>query len=320
MIDLFNFFYRLASGKHPLLLRWRVYSVLRFIVRYVAHFLFPIFFRAIRSGVVGVDSARDVDSSKKVVVSLTSFPARIDRTWLAVETLLRQSYPADAIVLWLSQDQFPSMAAVPRSLLKLRSRGLRIEIRNGDLRSHKKYVYALKEFPDANLILVDDDIYYPSRMIENLVKASELNRGRVICRFTRRIVWRPNGDVLSYRDWPVVNTGSLGRSYFFGSGGGVLIPPGAISSDAVNKDVFCTVAPYADDVWLNAMCRLVNNEFYSLNEPFVLLPVLNDSAEDLSSINNGLLLNDVQIKAVRGYCILTHGSDPFCFAGRAEVL
>lgn len=318
MVDIFNRCYRLACGRASVLVRLRIYSVLRLLVRYTANFLLPIFFR-----VTGSKSAPrcidvDAENSKKVVVSLTSFPARIDRTWLSVETLLRQSCPADHIVLWLSKDQFPSLSSVPESLLRLRARGLRIEIREGDLRSHKKYYYALKEFPGANLILADDDIYYSSNMIESLVEASLVNKGKVICRFTKRIGWKKNGDIQLYLDWPKVNDGSFGEDYFFGSGGGVLIPPGAICSDALNEPVFSAVTPYADDVWLNAMCRIVSREFYSLKESFVLLPVVNDDAEDLSSINNGQSLNDVQIQAVRNYCVATHGIDPFQAIGIVE--
>lgn len=320
MVDVLNIFYRLACGRHPLLLSLRYYSLLRFIIRYTANFLLPIIFRVTESRVACAKSGLNVNDSKRVVVSLTSFPARIERTWLAVSTLLRQSYPPNAVVLWLSEDQFPSLAAVPKSLLRLRSSGLRIEIRKGDLRSHKKYIYALREFPGANLILADDDIYYPSDMIENLMGASRKYKNKVICRFTKKIRRQLNGDILPYLDWEKVNDGSLGSEYFFGSGGGVLIPPGAISPDATNEGVLSTVTPHADDVWLNAMCRIVCSEFYSLKEPFVLLPILNVDSEDLSSINNGLSLNDVQIRAVRDYCISTYGVDPFKSSECVEVL
>ena len=42
----------------------------------------------------------------------------------------------------------------------------------GDIRSHKKYLYAIMEFPEDTIITVDDDVYYNSQMIEILVNTS----------------------------------------------------------------------------------------------------------------------------------------------------
>ena len=53
----------------------------------------------------------------RIIVSLTSYPPRIDSVHKVVESLYRQSVPADAIVLYLSLDEFPQAAAsLPGSL------------------------------------------------------------------------------------------------------------------------------------------------------------------------------------------------------------
>lgn len=312
MVDFFNRFYLVACGQSRILAKLRFYSALRWIVRFLANSILPFYFRATKRGKRGVMPLPGAAGERAVVVSMTSFPARIEKTWLVVESLLRQSRQADLIVLWLSKEQFPTLNSVPASLLRLQSEGLRIEIRDGDLRSHKKYFYSLKDFSDSILILTDDDIYYPSSMIETLLNANRETPNRVICRFTKRITWGHEGGLSRYLDWGKVNDGKLGRDYFFGSGGGVLIPPGAISYDALNEAAFTSICPYADDVWLNAMCRLVSNEMFSLKQPFVLLPVVNEDPQDLSSINNGRSLNDLQITSVREYCLSVHRLDPFC--------
>ena len=41
------------------------------------------------------------------IVSLTSFPARMEDIWITIETILRQSFKPDKIILWLGQDKFP---------------------------------------------------------------------------------------------------------------------------------------------------------------------------------------------------------------------
>ena len=311
MVDFFNYLYRFSCGRNVLLSRLRVYSVLRLTVRCSANFVIPLWFRLKKTRAKNTWNASQRFEGRKVVVSLTSFPARISRTWLVVESLLRQTCRADVVVLWLSKEQFPTLETVPNSLLRLQSEGLRIELCDDDLRSHKKHFYALQDFGESMLILADDDIYYPSFMIESLLLAGASNPGKVIARFTKRMIWDANGLLRPYLDWPKVNDGILGRDYFFGSGGGVLIPPGSVNSDVMSANVFTSICPYADDVWLNAMCRVVSRDVFSLEEPFILLPVVNEDPQDLSTINNGQSMNDLQISAVRNYCDEKHRVDPF---------
>jgi hypothetical protein len=46
--------------------------------------------------------------TEKAIASLTSFPARINHTYISIECLLRQSVNPDRIILWLAEDQFPN--------------------------------------------------------------------------------------------------------------------------------------------------------------------------------------------------------------------
>mgnify|MGYP000808865909 FL=1 len=97
---------------------------------------------------------------QKIIVSLTSFPKRIDTLWITVETLLRQSMKPDEIILWLAEEQFNGIDSLPKALLEQQKRGLTIRFCD-DLRSHKKYYYTMQEYPRDIVILVDDDMFYP---------------------------------------------------------------------------------------------------------------------------------------------------------------
>ena len=39
---------------------------------------------------------------QKVIISLTSYPKRINTLWIVIETLLRQTMKLDEIILWLA--------------------------------------------------------------------------------------------------------------------------------------------------------------------------------------------------------------------------
>ena len=51
-----------------------------------------------------------------VIISFTSFPARINDVWKVVESLKNQSILPAKIILWLSKEQFPDGSGIPASL------------------------------------------------------------------------------------------------------------------------------------------------------------------------------------------------------------
>ena len=142
-------------------------SIVRFGIKIIANFILPKYFR------ITTKDQRykllETNRDRKIIVSLTSFPARIDKVWLVIETLLRQSIKPDKIILWLSSEQFRSLNSLPEVLLSQQSRGLEITFVSEDLRSHKKYFYVFQSNPKDTVITVDDDVFYDTKTIENLI-------------------------------------------------------------------------------------------------------------------------------------------------------
>ena len=64
---------------------------------------------------------------------------------------MNQTIKPDKIILWLAKDEL-SDGKVPQKILKLKSRGLDIKIVNENLKSYKKLVYTISEFPTSNII------------------------------------------------------------------------------------------------------------------------------------------------------------------------
>ena len=108
-----------------------------------------------------------------LVVSLTTFPARVNYVWQVVECMLRQTICPSKIILWLSKDQFTSKSDIPESLRKREGSIFEIRMVEGDIRSHKKYYYAAKEFPNSKIFIVDDDIYYPNKLERQIEEISK---------------------------------------------------------------------------------------------------------------------------------------------------
>lgn len=238
---------------------------------------------------------------KDLIVSFTSFPARIENVWQVVECMKRQSLQPDKILLWLSKDQFPTEDTIPDSLLSLRDSQFEIRMVEGDIRSHKKYYYAAKEYSNDLIFLIDDDIYYDTDIIRRSMTAyMEYGKKCVVCNYGSRIVYDEKG-CKSYSEWqPVEGKKAIGKDLFFGSGGGTLFRPSDMYKDLLNIDLAIQLTSIADDIWLNTMAMKADLTKIMLPHG-PLLSIKQKNNVTLSSVNNGQGRNDVQLEAVRKY-------------------
>lgn len=303
MQDFFCDIYSSIRDKNPVLKRLHIYSICRWLTRQIANIVLPTL-RGIRPSNVFLQEKRN----PSIIVSLTSFPARINNLWLVIDTMLRQTIQPDKIILWLSKKQFPDMKSVPNNLIRLQERGLEIRLVPDDLRSHKKYVYALREFPDDVIITIDDDIIYRSTMIAELWATHQSHPQAVIAQYTHNMLYDNDGSLLPYNQWE--NNTMRGSHLFFGSGGGTLFPPHSLHADVMDEHNALAVCPNADDIWLNAMARLAKTPIVHSNRYTVVLPILNRNSHTLSAdnITNG---NDIQLHQVIDYCKKHYGVNPF---------
>jgi len=70
----------------------------------------------------------------QLIVSLTSYPARINSVHITINTLLQQSLKPNKVILWLASEQFPNKENdLPDNLLRLKDYGLTIEWCDKDL-------------------------------------------------------------------------------------------------------------------------------------------------------------------------------------------
>jgi hypothetical protein len=85
-----------------------------------------------------------------IIISLTSYPARIETVVKTIRTLLNQTKKPKKILLWLALEQFPNRESeLPCELQSMVGEGLIIEWCK-DLKSFKKLIPAIKKYPDHN--------------------------------------------------------------------------------------------------------------------------------------------------------------------------
>ncbi|WKJ88632.1 hypothetical protein QZJ86_11415 [Methylomonas montana] len=196
-------------------------------------------------------------NDKKIIVSLTTYPKRLNVVHLAIESLLNQTIKPCKIILWLSGDEI-SEFSVPLSIKKLVRRGLEIRFMNGNLKSYKKLIYSIEEFPDYNIITCDDDAIYPSWFIDGLY-AKHNEFPHCVVAYRCALMKKKNKSLLTpYLNWKAASGGVPSYNLFPTGVGGIFYPCGSLNSSVFQRDLFIKLAPSADDVWFKAMA-LINN-------------------------------------------------------------
>lgn len=296
-IDFFDRLYcNLKYDKQGNLLIGITHSIVRMLCRKVSNIVLPIYLR-----VSHVNERREVKHN--VILSLTSFPLRISKLWMVIESLLRQTINAEKIIVWLSKDQFPDMDSVPKSLMRYEADGVEVRLVDGDIRSHKKYHYIVNEFPESIFVTLDDDILYPSHMLKELIEAHTRYPNAVIARYAYEMKYDEKGNILPYAKWQrIMSPKDPSYNYFFGSGGGTLFPVGSLHSDVKDIELANKLCPTADDVFLNAQCRRKKTQIAVVDKNVALLNVQYKENRRLATDNvDSGNANDVQIANINSY-------------------
>ena len=189
---------------------------------------------------------------EQVIVSLTSFPAAIPYAIQAIRSILSGAVLPDKVVLYLTVSQFGENG-VPQELRQLAADNSIFEIRNydRDIRSYRKLIQALADFPDAVIVTIDDDVNYHRYMLRDLLSLHQEIPHAVLAHRAKRM--KPGKP---YRRW------SKYRWYDFlfkrihsgftniGTGvGGILYPPHSLCPEMLDVELFTRIAPTTDDIW-----------------------------------------------------------------------
>ncbi|WP_052238182.1 glycosyltransferase [Vibrio sinaloensis] len=188
----------------------------------------------------------------EVIVSLTSFGKRVSEIGFCLESVFRQSYKPDRVILWLSKSEF-NPSNLPLVLTKYMDLGLEVKFCD-DFRSHKKYYESFKQWPDSIIITLDDDVFYPESTLKQLIQTYNENPDCISCH-RAHLILKDGGNLRRYTNWGFASPGTVGPSLsLMAIGvGGVLYPPGKLHDDVLNSSVFLEKCLYADDIWLKIM-------------------------------------------------------------------
>ena len=200
-----------------------------------------------------------------IIVSLTSYPGRIDVVYKTITTLLHQSLKPDMVILWLANEQFPNKK-LPTDLIALKKFGLEIKWCD-DIKSYKKLIPALELFPNEIIVTADDDNYYEKDWLAKLYKTYTRHPNCICVHKATKFLYSDNG-------WSWI---AGGREYYetpsFANKlvgvGGVLYPPHSLYKDICNRELFMKLSPTNDDQWFWFMAVLNNTKICVVDRPII---------------------------------------------------
>lgn len=193
-----------------------------------------------------------MQKKEQVIVSLTSFPAAIWYARQAVKSILEGTILPDKVVLYLTFSQFGENG-IPEELQNLANSNPIFEIRNynDDIRSYRKLVPALNDFPDAVIVTIDDDVWYDKNMLRVLLRLHNKIPDAIFAHRAKRIkINAPYRKWKKYR-WYSFVTKKIHSSFenIQTGVGGVLYPPNALKKEMIDPEQFKAIAPTTDDIW-----------------------------------------------------------------------
>ena len=237
-----------------------------------------------------------------IIVSLTSYPGRFAHIHTALKSIMLQTVKPDKIIVWLDEDV--EREQLTSKMLELEQYGIEYRAMPGDLKPHKKYIHAMREFPDDIIITVDDDLIYARDVLETLLKTHERYPKAVCARRVHKITKNADGTIAPYNDWMGEYCGCDTPSHtLVATGvGGVLYPPHCLYEKAFDERLITELSLKADDIWLKFM-ELLKGTYVVWAPCKIPMPDLieKDQKTSLKSENVSQNMNDVYFANVSDY-------------------
>lgn len=248
-------------------------------------------------------TTEEIVEDTPLVISLTTHGKRIETVFHTIESIFQQTLKANRVILWLGDKEFSCVEELPLSLRIQMERGLDIRFVK-DVRSYTKLIPALKEFPNANIVTIDDDFMYPRNLLERLWNGHKSYPNAIISVVSREMQLVDGHSFMPFNTFSskdriedYVSPMNLLEGF-----AGVLYPPGVFDDEVLNEQKFLQLAPHADDIWFTAMAIKAKTPIVQIKRNFGVYHEMyqDDDVQDIALANTNVSenKNDVQLKAV----------------------
>lgn len=185
---------------------------------------------------------------QRLVVTLTTIPARAHRLRTTLRSLLDQTEPADRILLCLPETSRRTGLPYPDPATLALPAGVEV-LRCADEGPASKLLPTLRAEPDARIVVVDDDVVYPRDFLAGLLAAHRAEPAAALgLRGVRAATGGP------FPALPHVMCSAIPApvpvDILFGTWG-YLVPPGALDEAVHDFTGHPSAVRWVDDVWIS---------------------------------------------------------------------
>jgi hypothetical protein len=232
-----------------------------------------------------------VTGSADVVVSMTTYGDRLRTVDIALESIARGTVRPRRLIIWIQDPDV--LRDLPPALRRLQRRGLEVKL-SSNFGPHTKYFPYIADTEQfaTPLVTADDDIIYPPRWLEALVKANREHPDMVNAHWVN-VISVNEGSIGRYQDWARRRDTEPGFNNFALGVSGVIYPPEMLVELRLRGDQFLDVSPGADDIWLHWVALRAGFRVRQVGmtpRHFPMIPC--SQATALSTANVGLHRND----------------------------
>lgn len=204
-----------------------------------------------------------------LLVSMTSYPARIKYAVIAFKSILKQKVNRKChCILVLAEPEFPNKSKnLPAELNELIQKGL-IEIiwYPKNIMSHKKLMPTLKKYPNNDILIIDDDIEREQGWLQTFINDNRKHPSDIICG-TFFWYYQPDFTMKRFDDAKGVNCGGKNNitdivfnfSRPANGAGGVLYPKHTFKDPRFfDENLYQKYSPMSDESW-QFMFNMIEN-------------------------------------------------------------
>lgn len=185
----------------------------------------------------------------KVIISITTTFERSHIFYYTIQSLLRQSFKSNFILLNISSSSYLGDSGFKFLPYWLYNDNVIINIVD-NIGSYRKLLPAL-EYADMEDIIVtaDDDILYDRCWLENLIEAAISEPDSIVCCRARSIKKNIFGYWQNYSNWILIDKKIKGLDILPTGGSGAAYRKGLLDLDFLSDKMFLHIAPTTDDLW-----------------------------------------------------------------------
>lgn len=216
--------------------------------------------------------------NEKLILSMTTWPPRFTSAKVAMQHIIRQRKKAklqDRVhcVLVLSEEEACDVRYRREAcelILQMEKMGVEVIYDRGNIRSHKKIIPVLEKYPDATVLVVDDDNIQQDGWLQVFIQDHDAHPGEVIYGQSNRRISVKDGKVCEDTDHFFMLShpyGQLTENVVPASGAaGTLYPSGTFKDPRFfDRELFMELCPSSDETWQYVFAKLAGKKFRCLS-------------------------------------------------------